>query len=158
MKMTDVVTRLRAANPGIQEHYKRCSDRLGTLEHLFDDACACRTDDGRTVLMAETRAQFYAFAAGFRALSEKIRTVAEITDGYTRVLAGERAAAPKRIGPHGAFADGETQPCLPGLEPPKGTYAAPGPEGGQLAPRPADPNSSVAPPPSDGRVVVTVKN
>ena len=115
MKMTDVITGLREINPDLQKEAEALETILKELSESADDAAACRTDRGRSLLATDVRATAFQALAQYAKVMQKVRGVDALTKSYTRTLAVEGAQSKPE-------AD-DNQPTLPGLEPPPGEQA-----------------------------------
>ena len=102
MKMTDVITGLREINPDLQKEAEALEMMLRGLSESAEDAAACRTDRGRSLLAVQAIAQY-------AKVMQKVKDVDALTKSYTRTLASEG-------GQRKPEAD-DNQPTLPGLEP-----------------------------------------
>ena len=112
MKLTDVITGLRGINPDLQKEAEALEMLLRGLSESAEDAAACRTDRGRSLLATDIRATAFQALAQYAKVMQKVRDVDALTKGYTRTLAAEGG----RKKPE---AD-DNQPTLPGLEPQPG--------------------------------------
>ena len=115
MKMTDVITGLREINPDLQKEAEALEMILKELSESADDAAACRTDRGRSLLAADVRATAFQALAQYAKVMQKVRDVDALTKSYTRTLAVEGAQSKPEAD------DG--QQLLPGLEPHPGEQA-----------------------------------
>ena len=115
MKMTDVITGLREINPDLQKEAEALEMILKELSESADDAAACRTDRGRSLLATDVRATAFNALAQYAKVMQKVRGVDAITKSYTRTLAVEGAQSKPEAD------DG--QQLLPGLEPHPGEQA-----------------------------------
>ena len=115
MKMTDVITGLREINPDLQKEAEALETILKELSESADDAAACRTDRGRSLLAADVRATAFQALAQYAKVMQKVRDVDALTKSYTRTLAVEGAQSKPEAD------DG--QQLLPGLEPHPGEQA-----------------------------------
>lgn len=115
MKMTDVITGLREINPDLQKEAEALEMILKELSESADDAAACRTDRGRSLLATDVRAMAFQALAQYAKVMQKVRGVDAITKSYTRTLAVEGAQSKPEAD------DG--QQLLPGLEPHPGEQA-----------------------------------
>ena len=115
MKMTDVITGLREINPDLQKEAEALEMILKELSESADDAAACRTDRGRSLLAADVRATAFQALAQYAKVMQKVRGVDALTKSYTRTLAVEGAQSKPEAD------DG--QQLLPGLEPHPGEQA-----------------------------------
>ena len=115
MKMTDVITGLREINPDLQKESEALETILKELSESADDAAACRTDRGRSLLAADVRATAFHALAQYAKVMQKVRDVDALTKSYTRTLAVEGAQSKPEAD------DG--QQLLPGLEPHPGEQA-----------------------------------
>lgn len=109
MKMTDVITGLREINPDLQKEAEALETLLRGLSESAEDAAACRTDRGRSLLATDIRATAFQALAQYAKVMQKVRDVDSLTKSYTRTLASE-------VGRGKQEAD-DNQPTLPGLEP-----------------------------------------
>lgn len=115
MKMTDVITGLREINPDLQKEAEALETILKELSESADDAAACRTDRGRSLLATDVRATAFQALAQYAKVMQKVRDVDALTKSYTRTLAVEGAQSKPEAD------DG--QQLLPGLEPHPGEQA-----------------------------------
>ena len=115
MKMTDVITGLREINPDLQKEAEALETILKELSESAEDAAACRTDRGRSLLAADVRATAFQALAQYAKVMQKVRDVDALTKSYTRTLAVEGAQSKPEAD------DG--QQLLPGLEPHPGEQA-----------------------------------
>ena len=115
MKMTDVITGLREINPDLQREAEALETILKELSESADDAAACRTDRGRSLLVTDVRATAFQALAQYAKVMQKVRDVDALTKSYTRTLAVEGAQSKPEAD------DG--QQLLPGLEPHPGEQA-----------------------------------
>ena len=115
MKMTDVITGLREINPDLQKEAEALEMILKELSESADDAAACRTDRGRSLLATDIRATAFQALAQYAKVMQKVRDVDALTKSYTRTLAVEGAQSKPEAD------DG--QQLLPGLEPHPGEQA-----------------------------------
>ena len=115
MKMTDVITGLREINPDLQKEAEALETILKGLSESADDAAACRTDRGRSLLATDVRATAFQALAQYAKVMQKVRGVDALTKSYTRTLAVEGAQSKPEAD------DG--QQLLPGLEPHPGEQA-----------------------------------
>ena len=115
MKMTDVITGLREINPDLQKEAEALEMILKELSESADDAAACRTDRGRSLLATDVRAAAFNALAQYAKVMQKVRDVDTLTKSYTRTLAVEGAQSKPEAD------DG--QQLLPGLEPHPGEQA-----------------------------------
>ena len=115
MKMTDVITGLREINPDLQKEAEALEMILKELSESADDAAACRTDRGRSLLATDVRATAFQALAQYAKVMQKVKGVDALTKSYTRTLAVEGAQSKPEAD------DG--QQLLPGLEPHPGEQA-----------------------------------
>ena len=115
MKMTDVITGLREINPDLQKEAEALEMILKELSESAEDAAACRTDRGRSLLATDVRATAFQSLAQYAKVMQKVRGVDALTKSYTRTLAVEGAQSKPEAD------DG--QQLLPGLEPHPGEQA-----------------------------------
>lgn len=115
MKMTDVITGLREINPDLQKEAEALEMILKELSESAEDAVACRTDRGRSLLATDVRATAFQALAQYAKVMQKVRDVDALTKSYTRTLAVEGAQSKPE-------ADNGQQ-LLPGLEPHPGEQA-----------------------------------
>ena len=115
MKMTDVITGLREINPDLQKEAEALEMILKELSESAEDAAACRTDRGRSLLTTDVRATAFQALAQYAKVMQKVRGVDALTKSYTRTLAVEGAQSKPEAD------DG--QQLLPGLEPHPGEQA-----------------------------------
>ena len=115
MKMTDVITGLREINPDLQKEAEALEMILKGLSESADDAAACRTDRGRSLLATDVRDTAFQALAQYAKVMPKVRGVDALTKSYTRTLAVEGAQSKPEAG--------DNQPLLPGLEPHPGEQA-----------------------------------
>lgn len=115
MKMTDVITGLREINPDLQKEAEALETILKELSESAEDAAACRTDRGRSLLATDVRATAFQALAQYAKVMQKVRGVDALTKSYTRTLAVEGAQSKPEAD------DG--QQLLPGLEPHPGEQA-----------------------------------
>ena len=109
MKMTDVITGLREINPDLQKEAEALEMLLRGLSESAEDAAACRTDRGRSLLATDIRATAFQALAPYATVMPTVKDVDALTKSYTRTLASEG-------GQRKPEAD-DNQPTLPGLEP-----------------------------------------
>lgn len=115
MKMTDVITGLREINPDLQKEAEALEMILKELSESAEDAAACRTDRGRSLLAADVRATAFQALAQYAKVMQKVRDVDALTKSYTRTLAVEGAQSKPE--------SDDGQQILPGLEPHPGEQA-----------------------------------
>lgn len=115
MKMTDVITGLREINPDLQKEAEALETILKELSESAEDAAACRTDRGRSLLATDVRATAFQALAQYAKVMQKVRDVDALTKSYTRTLAVEGAQSKPEAD------DG--QQLLPGFEPHPGEQA-----------------------------------
>ena len=115
MKTTDVITGLREINPDLQKEAESLEMLLRGLSESAEDAAACRTDRGRSLLATDIRATAFQALAQYAKVMQKVKDVDALTKSYTRTLASEG-------GQRKPEAD-DNQPTLPGLEPRTGEQA-----------------------------------
>ena len=115
MKMTDVITGLREINPDLQKEAEALEMILKELSESAEDAAACRTDRGRSLLATDVRATAFQSLAQYAKVMQKVRDIDALTKSYTRTLAVEGAQSKPEAD------DG--QQLLPGLEPHPGEQA-----------------------------------
>ena len=115
MKMTDVITGLREINPDLQKEAEALEMILKGLSESAEDAAACRTDRGRSLLATDVRATAFQALAQYAKVMQKVRDVDALTKSYTRTLAVEGVQSKPEAD------DG--QQLLPGLEPHPGEQA-----------------------------------
>ena len=109
MKMTDVITGLREINPDLQKEAEALEMLLRGLSESAEDAAACRTDRGRSLLATDIRATAFQALAQYAKVMQKVKDVDALTKSYTRTHASEgRQRKPE--------AD-DNQPTPPGFEP-----------------------------------------
>ena len=108
MKMTDVITGLREINPDLQKEAEALEMLLRGLSESAEDAAACRTDRGRSLLATDIRATAFQALAQYAKVMQKVKDVDALTKSYTRTLASEG-------GRRKTEAD-DNQPTLLGLE------------------------------------------
>lgn len=109
MKMTDVITGLREINPDLQKEAEALELLLRGLSESAEDAAACRTDRGRSLLATDIRATAFQALAQYAKVMQKVRDVDALTKSYTRTLAAEGGQRKPE--------SDDNQPTLPGLEP-----------------------------------------
>lgn len=112
MKMTDVITGLREINPDLQKEAEALETLLRGLSESAEDAAACRTDRGRSLLATDIRATAFQALAQYAKVMQKVRDVDALTKSYTRTLVSE--------GGRRKLEADDNQPTLPGLEPQPG--------------------------------------
>lgn len=91
MKMTEVITRFRYLNPGIQMNAKRLDDRIGKVVSLVRDADRCATEDGRKALIAALVIASMETKIVYDDVLKALAGMDEAINSYTRRFESEKA-------------------------------------------------------------------
>lgn len=105
MKMTEVITRFREVNPGVQESATKLAVGLDKVVDLVKDADMSRTEEGRKALVSALMIEALSAKMLYGEVMKGLAELDEAIRSYTRKF--ESGAVPK---------EDPNQPMLPGME------------------------------------------
>lgn len=131
MKMTEVITRFREVNPGVQESATKLAVGLDKVVDLVKDADMSRTEEGRKALVSALMIEALSAKMLYGEVMKGLAELDEAIRSYTRKF--ESGAVPK---------DDPDQPMLPGMEAEDGEHGVTEenrehPSGGDFVPQEA---------------------
>lgn len=106
MKMTDVITRFRYLNPGIQMNAKRLDGKIGEVVSLVRDADRCTTEEGRKALVSALMIAALEMKVVYGDVMKSLAEMDEAINSYTRKFessAAEETAADPDAPKQGEF-------------------------------------------------------
>lgn len=107
MKMTDVITGLRAVKPELKKALEDTTESFRGLKNLASDISRVSNAESKDALYEKLELAVLRSKEAVTDLGILVEKVCQISDLYTRELAAEKTEETKT----------DDQPCLPGLEP-----------------------------------------